>query len=59
MPDTAVSAKSLCDGRPDPPVSLRRIGSGGQIPDAPALSEEVVRIMTKPEADADDLLYLF
>jgi pimeloyl-ACP methyl ester carboxylesterase len=32
---------------------------GGQIPDAPGLSEDVLGIMTKAEADADDLLYLF
>ena len=56
-----IVAQEVARRRPELVRKLVVAGSapGGQIPDAPALSEEVVRIMTKPEADADDLLYLF
>jgi len=54
-----IVAQEVARRRPELVRKLVVAGSapGGQIPDAPALSEEVVRIMTKPEADADDLLY--
>ena len=32
---------------------------GGQVPGTPDLSEKVLRIMAKPDADENDLLYLF
>jgi pimeloyl-ACP methyl ester carboxylesterase len=56
-----IVAQEVARRRPELVRKLVVAGSapGGQIPDAPELSEEVVRIMTKPEADADDLLYLF
>jgi pimeloyl-ACP methyl ester carboxylesterase len=56
-----IVAQEVARRRPELVRKLVVAGSapGGQIPGAPGLSEEVLRIMTKPEADADDLLYLF
>ena len=56
-----IVAQEVARRRPELVRKLVVAGSapGGQIPGAPGLSEEVLHIMTKPEADADDLLYLF
>lgn len=56
-----IVAQEVARRRPELVRKLVVAGSapGGQIPGAPGLSEEVLRIMAKPEADADDLLYLF
>ena len=56
-----IVAQEIARCRPELVRKLVVAGSapGGQIPDAPGLSEDVLGIMTKTEADADDLLYLF
>ena len=56
-----IVAQEIARCRPELVRKLVVAGSapGGQIPDAPGLSEDVLGIMTKAEADADDLLYLF
>ena len=56
-----IVAQEVARRRPELVRKLVVAGSapGGQIPDAPGLSEEVLQIMTKPEADEDDLLHLF
>src|SRR6202008_2066849 len=52
-----IVAQEVARRRPEMVRKLVVAGSapGGQIPGAPALSEDVVGIMAKPEADADDL----
>jgi len=56
-----IVAQEIARCRPELVRKLVVAGSapGGQIPDAPGLSEDVLGIMTKAEADADDLQYLF
>src|SRR6185312_8026274 len=56
-----IVAQEVARRRPELVRKLVVAGSapGGQIPGAPGLSEDVLNIMTKPEADADDLLHLF
>jgi pimeloyl-ACP methyl ester carboxylesterase len=56
-----IVAQEIARRRPELVRRLVVAGSapGGQIPGAPGLSEDVLGIMTKTEADADDLLYLF
>jgi len=56
-----IVAQEIARCRPELVRKLVVAGSapGGQIPDAPGLSEDVLGIMTKAQADADDLLYLF
>ena len=56
-----IVAQEIARCRPELVRKLVVAGSapGGQIPDAPGLSEDVLGIMTKTGADADDLLYLF
>jgi pimeloyl-ACP methyl ester carboxylesterase len=56
-----IVAQDVARRRPELVRKLVVAGSapGGQVPGAPDLSEEVLRIMAKPEADENDLLYLF
>ncbi len=56
-----IVAQEVARRRPELVRRLVVAGSapGGQVPGAPGLSEEVLRIMAKPEADENDLLYLF
>jgi pimeloyl-ACP methyl ester carboxylesterase len=56
-----IVAQEVALTRPDLVRKLIVAGSapGGAVPGMPDMSEEVLRIMAKPNADADDLLYLF
>src|SRR5882757_11178226 len=56
-----IVAQEVARRRPELVRKLVVAGSspGGQVPGTPEFSEEVLRIMAKPEADENDLLYLF
>jgi pimeloyl-ACP methyl ester carboxylesterase len=56
-----IVAQEVARRRPELVRRLVVAGSapGGQVPGTGELNEEVLHIMAKPEADADDLLYLF
>lgn len=56
-----IVAQRVAVRRPDLVRKLVVAGSGpaGWVPDAPAFSEKVLGIMAKPDADLEDMLYLF
>lgn len=56
-----IVAQRVAVRRPELVRKLVVAGSGpaGWVPDAPAFSEKVLGIMAKPDADLEDMLYLF
>lgn len=56
-----IVAQAVTQRRPDLVGRLVVAGSApvGPVPGQPDMSQEVLRIMAKPDADANDLLYLF